>query len=149
MFLKQRTFVICLAIILLAGFSGCTKETPSQVSDLDRMQGTWTGTELAAGREGQWTLVITGDQIKVDGPGPEDYSGAIALDESTTPKSAQFTINECAVESYIGATGHNIYKFENDKLFLAGAEPGSDTKPTSFEGGDNIRHFEFEKGETE
>ena len=44
---------------------------------------------------------------------------------------------------------NNIYKLESGTLTLAGTEPGSDTKPTSFEGGNSTRVFEFTKVEVQ
>ena len=102
MTLKHETFIICLTIVLLTGLTGCKKQEAVKISDTERIQGTWNGKELDIGREGgEWVLIITGDQIKVDGPGPEDYSGTIILDETTNPKSARVTILECTAEQII------------------------------------------------
>lgn len=148
MALKNQTFFICLTIVLAAGLTGCKKSSDiSKISDIDNMQGTWKGKELA--QDGEWILVITGEKIEADGPGQEDYTGTLALDETTNPKSAHLTIIKCTYEPYVGKVANNIYKFENGKLFIAGAEPGSNTIPTSFEGGGNIRYFEFEKAQKE
>jgi len=147
MTLKHETFVICMTIVLLAGLTGCKKQEANKISDTDRIQGTWKGKELV--NDGEWTLVIAGEQITVDGPGPEDYTGTIILDETTSPKSVRLTILECAVEQYIGAIANGIYKFENDKLFIAASEPGSNTIPTSFAGGGNIRFFECDKAQVD
>ncbi len=139
---------LTLAIVFVAFVSGCEKQEVVEVTDIDRMQGTWKGTELGE-RGGEWTLIFTGDQVEVDGPGPEDYSGTIAIDETTTPSSARFTISKCAFEQYVGTTANNIYKFEGDKLVLAGTEPGSENKPTLFQGGNGTRIFELTKVEVQ
>lgn len=135
---------LCLAMVSVMTLAGCEIRKVVDVTDIDRMQGTWKGIELSD-RGGEWTLVITGDQVEADGPGPEDYSGTIILDETTTPKSARLVIDKCAFEAYVGTTANNIYKLESGKLTLAGTEPGSDTKPTSFEAGNSARVFEFSK----
>jgi len=146
MTLKHETFIICMALVFLAGLTGCKKQEPVvKISDTELIQGVWNGKELDTNRDGEWSLIITGDQIKIDGPGPEDYSGTIILDETTNPKSARVTILECAAEQYIGAVANGIYKFENDKLFIAASEPGSGTIPEYFEGNGNIRYYEYEK----
>ncbi|MBN1973323.1 MAG: hypothetical protein JW787_06770 [Sedimentisphaerales bacterium] len=148
MTLKHETFIICLTIVLLAGLTGCKKQEAVKISDTERIQGTWNGKELDTGGEGgEWRLIITGEQIKIDGPGPEDYSGTIILDETTNPKSARVTILECAAERYIGEVANAIYKFENDKLFIAASEPGSGTIPAYFEGNGNIRYYEYVKAQ--
>lgn len=150
MTLKHETFIIFLTIILLAGLTGCKKQEVVTISDAERIQGTWNGKELDTGREsGEWTIIITGDQIKVDGPGPEDYAGTITFDETTNPKSARVTILECAAEQYIGAVANAIYKFENDTLYIAASEPGSGTIPAYFEGNGNIRYYEYYKAPVE
>lgn len=140
---KHETIIICLTIALLAGLTGCKTEKARKISDTDRIQGTWTGKDRL--NSGEWTMVITGEKIKLDGPGQQDYAGTIILDETTIPKSARVTILECAAQQYIGAVANGIYKFENDKLFIAASEPGSNITPTSFDEGDNIRFFELEK----
>ena len=135
---------LCLAMVFTMTLAGCEDKTTADVTDVDRIQGTWKGRELGD-RGGEWTLVISGDQVEADGPGPEDYTGTIAINETTTPKSARLTIDKCAFERYVGTTANNIYKFESEKLILAGTEPGSDTKPTSFQADNTARVFEFSK----
>lgn len=145
---KRSIAVVCL-IVICAALTGCSKKSRSDVedntiTDLGRMQGTWKGTELG-GREGEWTLVMDGEKVTVDGPGPEDYVGTLALDETTTPQSAILTITECAFPDYVGSKGNNLYKIEGDMLTIAGTEPGSGTAPTSFEPGNGTRVFELKK----
>lgn len=134
------------AMVFVISIGGCKKEPQTQkvITDLDRIQGTWKGTELG-GRSDEWILVITGDKIQVDGPGPEDYAGTITIDESTTPKSGTLKIETCAFDAYIGKVAQNIYKLEGDTLTWAGTEPGSGMMPTSFEGGNGTRVFEVKK----
>jgi len=93
---------LCLAMIFAMTLAGCEVKKTVYVTDIDRMQGTWKGTELGD-RGGEWTLIITGDQVEADGPGPEDYAGTIILDETTTPKSARLIIDKCAFEAYMSA----------------------------------------------
>lgn len=147
MYQKQVLWMVCLMAICGVVLTGCKKEEPvveKTISDVDRMQGAWKGTELG-GRGGEWALVIADDKLTVDGPGPEDYAGTLVLDETAVPKTAVLTITECAVTEYVGAKGNNLYKVEGDMLTIAGAEPGTDSKPTSFEPGNGTRVFEFKK----
>lgn len=138
-------WAVYLGLIVVTTMTGCKKQTPGTLTDIDRLQGTWVGRELGSNSSDPWKLVITGDKVQADGPGPEDYSGTITFDETTMPKSALLTIDKCAFESYVGAVSNNIYKLEDDKLTLAGAEPGSGSKPTTFQPGSGTRVFEFSK----
>lgn len=123
-----------------------TEKKSKKVSELSRLQGTWKGKEIGVNR-GEWTLVISGHKIQADGPGPEDYTGEIITDETTSPKSARYYIKKCAFKEFEGTVANNIYKFDGDKLLIAGTKPGSGTKPTSFDRDTKTetRVFEFTK----
>ena len=143
---KLAVYALIICVVLL---SGCKKGKPvaENDADIDLMQGTWKGAEV--GREGEWILIIAGEKITVDGPGPEDYVGTLALDETTTPKSVVLTIDECGFEQYIGAKANNLYKIEDGKLTIAGTEPGSGMIPSSFEPGNGTRVFELTKADVQ
>ena len=145
----MKKFLVVFLSACLVLMTGCKKEKPvvEKVADIDLMQGTWKGAEV--GREGEWILVIADDKITVDGPGPEDYVGTLALDETTTPKSVVLTIDECGFEQYIGAKASNLYKIEDGKLTIAGTEPGSGMIPSSFEPGNGTRVFELRKADVQ
>jgi len=144
---KIVTFLVITATIQDQPEQKAYKQSASEtskVTDFDHMQGVWKGKELGVNR-GEWTMVIDGGRIEVDGPGPEDYSGKIVINENTSPKSAKLNIDKCALKEYVGKTANNIYKFDSEKLLIAGTEPGSGTKPASFERGNDARVFEFTK----
>ena len=109
--------VICAAAIAVLSICGCDSKTDNAkvLSDIDKLQGTWIGTEIGGGG-GDWTFVITGDKIDVKGPDPQAYSGTLKLNPDTEPKQADFVIEKCAHEPYIGTTALSIYKIEGDKL---------------------------------
>lgn len=145
--MKKILVVFMTACLVL--MTGCEKDKPvvvKAVPDIEQMQGTWKGIELGGG-DGEWVLVIAGEKITVDGPGPEDYVGTLALDETTTPKSVVLTIDECGFEQYVGAKANNLYTIEDGKLTIAGTEPGSGMIPSSFEPGNGTRVFELTKAD--
>lgn len=134
---QVQTAAVCLTLLCLAVLAGCDNEAPAetavteaQVTDLGRMQGTWQGSNIE-GTE-TWTIIIDGDQMSADGPGAADYTGTLAVDETTDPKSAVITIQTCAYQEYVGTTANSIYQLSGDALTLAATEPGSGTRPTGF-----------------
>ena len=137
---------ICLAVIMVVSLGGCKSEPepPVEVSDMDKLQGTWVGTE-SGNSEGQWTLIISEAKVDVNGPGPEDYSGTMKLNTEVEPKQADFLIEDCAVQQYVGTTSLAIYKIEGDTFTMAGNEPGSTDRPAQFEGGGGTRLFVLTK----
>ena len=67
------------------------------------------------------------------------------LNEEVEPRQADFVIEKCAIERYVGTTAHGIYKIEGNTFTMAASEPGSAVRPTLFEGGRGIRVFTFTK----
>lgn len=146
---QQYTVALCLTLCL-AVLVGCDNEAPAetavkpvQMTDLDRMQGTWQGTE--SGSTEAWTLMIDGAQITVDGPGAADYAGTLTVDETTDPKSAVITIQTCGYQEYVGATANSIYQLNGEALILAATEPGSGTRPAAFVSDGATRVFTLKK----
>jgi uncharacterized protein (TIGR03067 family) len=138
--------VLCLAAIMVVSVGGCESksEDPGEVSDIDKLQGTWVGTETGD-NGGQWTFVISGTAIDVQGPEPEAYSGTLKLNAEVEPKQADFVIEKCEIEQYVGTTALSIYKIEGDTFTMAGNEPGSTVRPVLFEGGGGTRLFVLTK----
>ena len=98
--------VICLAAIMALSVGGC-KSKSDEVSDIDKLQGTWVGTETG-NQGGQWTFVISGSEIDVKGPDPEAYSGTLKLNAEADPKEG-FISNESPMGSAL--LGHKIGEF--------------------------------------
>jgi len=138
--------VLCLAAIMVVSVAGCTGNSGSsaKVNDIDTLQGTWLGNELG-NNGGQWTLVISGTKIDVKGPEPQAYSGTLKLNADVEPKQADFVVEKCVMERYVGTTSLGIYKIEGDKFTMAASEPGSTLRPTLFEGGGGARVFTLTK----
>jgi uncharacterized protein (TIGR03067 family) len=124
--------------------AGCDSADDKAIPDIQKLQGTWVGTEL--GREGEVTLTFSGNSIDFKGASDQEwYKGLAVLNEELTPKQADFTIEECPAPNYVGKIAKAIYKLEDGVLTLAGSEPGSETRPVSFDADPSgeVRVFEF------
>jgi len=132
---------------------GCGKETPepeqtppdqNRTTQAGELEGTWVGHELD-GPEGNWTFKITADKVSVTGVGQEWYKGALTVDESASPKQADFRIEQCFAPDGVGLTSLSIYKIEGNTFTLAANEPGAETRPTEFVREPNARVFVLTK----
>ena len=130
---------VCLTAIVLLSVTGCGK-----VSDIDLLQGTWTGTEPGGG-PGEWTMIISGNTINTKSPGGRDYTGILKLNPDVDPKQTDHVIEKSASEQYVGKVALGIYKIEGDKLTMALNEPDSTLRPTQFERGNGTRLFVMTK----
>jgi uncharacterized protein (TIGR03067 family) len=137
----------CLVIILLSAgliIHGCGGSEDSAKTDQELMQGTWAGT--AAGMDMEFKMTISGNNFNMESTDSTLwYKGTFVLDEKVTPKQADFKINECNIEQYIGTTAKGIYKIENDTWTFAGNEPGSDIRPTDFVASEETQVFTLKK----
>jgi len=128
------TAVSALALLLVAGCSS--------TSDLQRLQGTWTGKEKAQGIECK--MVVTGNLVDFTAQSGTHYKGTIALDEKAVPKAADYTVTESGSPRYIGKTTRAIYEIKDDgKVILSANEPGVDARPTSFDPSTGMPVFEM------
>ena len=109
-------------------------------SDLKSIQGSWTGREKNRGIECK--VVVSGNHVDFTLPNTgEWYKGAIAIDEKAVPKAVDYIIAECAAPQYVGKTSKGIYEIKDGTLTMAANEPGSGTRPVSFESADAARIF--------
>lgn len=132
--------VVLFVVAVLASGCNCMRGTP--VSDLERLQGTWVGSEVGWG--GEVSVVFADDTIHFTGAHPQEwYKGTGVLNEDATPKEADFTISECPAPQYVGKVAKAIYKIEGETLTMVGSEPGTEPRPTSFEAFGGTRVFEF------
>ncbi len=134
------TAFISLAVgIALAGDRD--KDARLSASDLDKLQGTWIGSEV--GREGQVVLVFSGKLISFQGAFPQEwYKGKGILNENRSPKRADFLIEDCGSPDFIGKLSRGIYKLDEDGILtLAGSMPGVEIRPSVFHPGDGVRVF--------
>lgn len=114
-------------------------------SDISELQGTWVGSEV--GREGQVVMVFSGKLISFQGAFPQEwYKGIGILDEDRSPKHADFLIEDCGVEDFIGKQSRAIYKIDDDGILMfAGAMPGDDNRPSVFHPGGGVRVFRLKR----
>ena len=129
---------------------GCNSLDNAPISDIEKLQGTWVGQEL--GREGKVTIVLSGNTIEFQGAHPQErYKGTMTLYEDRSPKQADFTITECSFPAYIGKISKTIYTLEGSTFTFAGSEPGTETRPSSFDASGVNRVFQLtlQSSETE
>jgi uncharacterized protein (TIGR03067 family) len=136
-----------LAIVLLSAgliIHGCGGSEDSAKTDQELMQGTWTGTD--AGMNMEFKMTVSGDNFNMESTDSSViYKGTFVLNEKVTPKQADYKIDECNIEQYVGTTAKGIYKIENDTITIAGNEPGSDIRPTGFVADDMTQVFTLKK----
>ena len=129
--------VLCSAGILA---SGCSK---SHKPDSLTLQGTWSGQELGANREGSPSLILDGTKMEFHGANTNEwYKATFSLREDTTPKQLEAVVSDCPFPNYVGKTVHGIYKIEDGKFTLTANEPGIPAVPVSFDA-QNTRKFVF------
>lgn len=136
-----------LAIILLTTglvLHGCGGSEDSAKTDQDLIQGTWEGT--AAGMDTVFTMTVSGSNFDMETTNSEIwYKGTFVLNDKVTPKQADFKINECNIEQYVGKTARGIYKIENDTWTFAGNEPGVETRPADFVANEQTQVFTLKR----
>lgn len=121
--------VAALALPFLLLTSGCDWLNSR---DLNALQGTWTGT--AKGESGDCKVVVTGRQIRFEGPeGGSWYEGTIALQPGDNPKRLSATVTGSSVEKHVGKTAGFLYRIADGTLTIASLAPGQSAYPQGFE----------------
>lgn len=139
---------ICyLAIVLVSVgliIHGCGGSEDSAKTDQELMQGIWAGTD--AGMNMEFKMTVSGNKFNMESTDSTViYKGTFVLNEKVTPKQADYKIDECNIDQYVGTTAKGIYKIENNSLIIAGNEPGSDIRPTDFVADDMTQVFTLKK----
>ncbi len=132
---KENTIVLFISSILsLSLIVGCAKKStaPGTNDELAELQGTWIGS-AADSPEGDWTFAFSEDQLSVTGPTQEWYKATIKINGNKDPKQADFMVEDCFHQDYIGKASLGIYKVQENTLTLAASEPGATTRPASFQ----------------
>ena len=92
-------------------------EATAPAGDLDRLQGTWEGTETGREAEGKCTLTITGHALRFQGANKgEWYAGAFELPAGTDPAQLKGTIKDCPAKDFIGKVSLAIFKIEDGRI---------------------------------
>ncbi len=141
--MQTRNVALAIALAVAAAFlSGCNSLESTPRSDLEKLQGTWVGQEL--GRDAEVTMIFAGDTIEFQGARPgEWYRGTVVLYEDQSPRQADYTISECSFRDYVGKISKTIYALDGNTLTFAGAEPGVETRPGSFDASGMNRVFQL------
>ncbi|MGD8501116.1 MAG: hypothetical protein PVJ86_10745 [Phycisphaerales bacterium] len=133
---KESTEVFFIPAILLLLFliGGCAEKAPDPATedDLERLEGTWVGPEVG-GSPGDWIFVFSGNHVDVNDPTEESYGGIVKISSKADPKQADFIIEECLLQDYVGQTSLGIYELRERRLALAANEPGAPTRPISLQ----------------
>ena len=124
---------ILMTLFCSVGILNAVASTLPQ-TDVQALQGKWTGQEVGAQVPGTSSLVIDGTKLEFVGANTNEwYKATFTLRDDTTPKQFVAVITDCPVPQFIGKTSHAIYKIENGKFTLTGNEPGNPAVPESFD----------------
>jgi uncharacterized protein (TIGR03067 family) len=99
-------------------------------SDLDRVQGTWTPTEIVDNGQKASADLLSNIELTIKGNtfildySAGDYRGELTLNEKTTPRRIDVTLDD-------GTEVAGIYEVTEDSLRICYAEPGW-PRPTAF-----------------
>lgn len=91
------------------------------------LQGSWEGVSVGQESAGQFTLTITGNSIRYQGPKTDEwYEAKFTLPDGKYPQELHATITGAPRKADVGAEVAAVFKIEDGTLFLAGADPDSD-----------------------
>ena len=126
----KNTLLILLSTAAML-LSGCA--TPHK-SDLDTMQGQWSGRELTGNAQGGLSLTISGQTLDYhNADNSEWYKGIITLREDTAPKQFFFLLTGSPDSQYVGKTAPGIYRFEAGTLYITVFGPDEPNPPSTFD----------------
>ncbi len=125
--------ILMMLLLCSVGILNAVASTLPQ-TDVQALQGKWTGQEVGSQVPGASSLVIDGTKLEFVGADTNEwYKATFTLRDDTTPKQFVAVITDCPVPQFIGKTSHAIYKIENGKFTLTGNEPGNPAVPGSFD----------------
>lgn len=130
--MNMKNILITLLLCSVGILNAVASTLPQ--TDVQALQGKWTGQEVGAQVPGTSSLVIDGTKLEFVGANTNEwYKATFTLRDDTTPKQFVAVITDCPVPQLIGKTSHAIYKIENGKFTLTGNEPGNPAVPESFD----------------
>lgn len=123
-----------IALAPLLCLAACSAEPPCDPDTPSRFEGVWSGFEV--GREDrEWTLLVTGDCIFLSARGPGGWlKGAASFAPQGTEGPLDLRIDACDCP-FEGQTTLARFRLKGDELQIAGGEPGSSERPSSFTAG--------------
>lgn len=90
------------------------------------LQGSWEGVQEGHEAAGKYTLTITGNSIRYQGPKPDEwYEATFTLPPGGYPQQLRATLTGAERTKDIGAVVVAIFKIEGGTLTLAGFDPDS------------------------
>lgn len=132
--------------VVIHGCDGTAWESSTETDVEGRAQllGTWKGQEASSTEV--WTAVFRDDDsFEITGQNGQEYKGSYTCDGKREPKHLDLYLKQCHVSEYVARSWAAIYKTDEDTLTCAAQEPGSATRPASFDSGSDARVFTFKK----
>jgi len=123
------TFFTMSVVLSLLLMSGCATLEPAE--KVTELEGTWIGSPVDS-PEANCLLVFSKNRAIVGLPGGW-LRGTFQLNTAASPKQIDMIIEQCYPKDYVGKTDRGIYKLDGNTLTMAGPEPGTATRPTSFQ----------------
>ena len=113
---------------------GCSRRPPIS-SQLQELQGTWSGVVANDKSGARYEVRIAGDTLNFRRDSNFWFSTTLVLPPDARPKRFEATILSAAPgqESALGKTVVAIFKIEDGMLVLAARGDGDDNAPTSFD----------------
>ena len=141
MIIKQAFTLIALFILIPGALthaqdaSAPPQPTPAQIQPL---QGSWEGVQVGHESAGKYTVTITGNSLRFQGPMTEDrYEATFTLPGGTIPQQLHATITDSPDTDAIGLVVFAIFKIENGTLTLVRY---AGNPPIFFEGNQDYRY---------
>ena len=130
--MNMKNILITLLLCSVGILNAVASTLPQ--TDVQALQGKWTGQEVGVQVPGTSSLVIDGTKLEFVGANTNEwYKATFTLRDDTTPKQFVAVITDCPAPQYIGKTANAIYKIEDGKFTLTGNEPGNPAVPGSFD----------------
>ncbi|MCP5517098.1 MAG: hypothetical protein H7A45_07575 [Verrucomicrobiales bacterium] len=111
------------------------------------LQGRWVGVEV--GSDARAEMSVEGQLVRFRLPDRGEWYVGRLVAASRTDRDQVFAVDlkieECVVPEYIGRMTKALVRLGEDRLTLAGNEPGREERPTGFERQGETRVFNFER----
>ena len=130
-FMKSCSLIAILLVIFL--YSGCKKDDsiPTQSTiQTTELEGTWTGTDTS---KFAWNSTFSGSSLDLRrSDSTRWYTGTFTMNDVSTPKTINFSINQSSETQSVGKILYGIYKIESGALAIAFSALGDTVNPVDF-----------------